>query len=125
MRVMHGLPKGGGLVGFNDLHQNGDVLSTHFLMSRQFVVEHLNGVIAYPHYVYCCNDTESNGRAKLAGRFAWAEQSVVRHDHPAFGTRERDENDMRNDKYFTRDVEEFHRREELGFPNDFKPVITK
>jgi glycosyltransferase involved in cell wall biosynthesis len=56
-------PDGWGLVGFNDGHWR-DELSTHYLMSRRFIVECLGGVIAWDCYRHSFNDREANERAR-------------------------------------------------------------
>ena len=56
---------GWGLVGFNDGHC-GEELSTHYLMSRRFIVEVLGGVVAWEDYRHSFNDLRSQ-RARSAG----------------------------------------------------------
>lgn len=116
---------GYGLVGFNDGYQDGNVLAVHYLFDRQFCVDHLGGVMAYPHYHFYCNDTEANARAKLAGRFCWCKLAVVQHNHwtrPG-GGQAADALDYENSAKSVHDIAEFERRKALGFPNDFEAVL--
>lgn len=117
-------PDGWGLVGFNDGHW-GEELSTHYLMSRRFVVEVLGGVVAWPEYVHSFNDAEVNLRARQAGRYAWAEDAHVYHSHWLFGDRHRDETDTRTLGGHGAAERTFLERKAAGFPNDgVEPVIT-
>jgi len=115
---------GYGLVGFNDGYQDGNTLAVHYLFDRRFCVDHLGGVMAYPHYQFYCNDTEANARAKAAGRFVWCKLAVVQHNHwtrPGGG--EADALDRENSAKSAHDIAEFERRKALGFPNDFEAVL--
>lgn len=120
------LPGRVGLVGFNDLVWDGDVLSTHTMAHREYVIKYQHGVLAYPHYRRICSDAESWGRAKNAGLAVWASDAIVEHLHPMLGKRERDRfDDLNLDAFHHRDFEINQEREGLGFPDDFEPVITE
>lgn len=114
---------GWGLVGFNDGHWNAD-LSTHYLMSRRFIVEVLGGVVAWPFYRHSFNDLEVNQRARLAGRYAWAEDARVYHAHWLFGDRPKDDTDSRTLDEHGESQRIYQQRAAAGFPNDFEAVIT-
>jgi hypothetical protein len=97
--------QGYGLLGVNDGMWDGDkVIATHFLFDKQFCIDHLGGVMAPPCYKYYGVDVEQNARAKLAGRFYWCKESVVKHIHPANGGRARDEVDAYRDPYWVEDA---------------------
>ena len=115
---------GYGLVGFNDLHRNGNEIATHYLFDRKFCREVLGGVMAYSCYEFFCNDTESNARAKRAGRFYWCEGARVQHAHPLLGLRTMDHLDEMHSPMFPRDVAVFERRQLEGFKDDFERVLT-
>jgi GT2 family glycosyltransferase len=117
-------PDGWGLVGFNDGHF-GPELSTHYLMSRRFIVEVLGGVVAWSEYRHSFNDVEANERAKMAGRYRWCENARVGHEHWLFGGRDMDETDQRELGHHPVSQERFYHRQRAGFPNDYKPVITR
>jgi GT2 family glycosyltransferase len=112
-----------GLVGFNDGHW-GPELSTHYLLSRRFIVEVLGGVVAWPFYKHSFNDLEVNERAKRAGRYTWCEDAHVVHEHWLFGDRAQDSTDTRTLGEHPACEQIYHRRAAAGFPNDFEPVIT-
>ena len=114
---------GWGLVGFNDGHWGAE-LSTHYLMSRRFIVEVLGGVVAWEFYRHSFNDLETCERARRAGRYAWAEEAHVEHEHWLFGGREQDETDMRTLADHARSKQLYDERAAAGFPNDHKAVIT-
>lgn len=116
-------PDGWGLVGFNDGHWD-ESLSTHYLMSRRFIIEVLGGVVAWPQYRHSFNDLEVNQRARAAGRYKWCAQAHVRHDHWLFGTRECDDTDQRRLPDHPEDQRQFDARAAAGFPNDYAPVIV-
>lgn len=114
---------GWGLVGFNDGHWTAD-LSTHYLMSRRFVVEVLGGVVAWDCYRHSFNDVETNDRAKAAGRYKWCESARVRHLHWTYGERHRDDTDNRSLGEHGESAQRYRERLAAGFPNDFEPVIA-
>jgi GT2 family glycosyltransferase len=115
--------EGWGLVGFNDGHW-GEELSTHYLMSRRFIVEVLGGVVAWGFYGHSFNDAEVNERARRAGRYAWCEEARVYHSHWLFGDREKDATDTRTLCDHGEAERIFKQRQAEGFPNDgIEPVI--
>lgn len=117
-------PDGWGLVGFNDGHWDAS-LSTHYLMSRRFIVEVLGGVVAWDFYRHSFNDLEVNERAKRAGRYAWCQDAHVTHEHWLFGDRPQDATDTRTLGDHAAAQEIYGRRAAAGFPVDYEPVITK
>lgn len=127
LEAMQTLPEGGGVVGLNDTHTDGTWFATHWIASRWFVLNYMNGVMAYPCYVTCFHDTETSERAKLAGRYVFAEKAIARHDHPTWGTREEDDTGrrMKYEGYWEIELACFTERKEQGFPNDFEPVIQE
>jgi glycosyltransferase involved in cell wall biosynthesis len=122
LQTLSEFPDGWGFVGFNDGHW-GPELSTHYLMSRRFVVEVLGGVIAWEAYSHSFNDREANARAQAAGRYAWCENARVHHHHWIFGDRPQDATDMRLLGQHPESEQRFLYRAAAGFPNDFEPVI--
>jgi glycosyltransferase involved in cell wall biosynthesis len=114
---------GWGLVGFNDGHW-GPELSTHYLMSRRFIVEVLGGVVAWPCYRHSFNDREANARAIAAGRYAWCENARVYHRHWLFGDRPQDGTDTRLLGEHPESQRKFDERQAAGFPNDYEAVIS-
>jgi glycosyltransferase involved in cell wall biosynthesis len=114
---------GWGLVGFNDGHW-GPELSTHYLMSRRFIVEVLGGVVAWEEYKHSFNDREANARAVAAGRYAWCENARVFHRHWLFGDRMQDGTDTRMLGGHQESERRFYERQAAGFPNDYEAVIT-
>lgn len=114
---------GWGLVGFNDGHWGAE-LSTHYLLSRRFIIEVLGGVIAWEGYKHSFNDLETCERAKAAGRYAWCGDARVYHAHWLFGDREKDETDLRRLPEHPADEQLFRERQAAGFPNaGITPVI--
>lgn len=118
-------PERVGYVGFNDLIWDGNKLTTHYIVHREYVIKYQHGILAYPHYERICNDTESWARARKAGLWAWAEDAIVEHLHPMVGKRERDEYDDLMLAAFHGDYNLYLEREAIGFPDNFEPVITE
>jgi len=112
---------GYGLVGFNDLGRWGWKETTHYLASRRFVVEGLNGCMGFEHYNFACNDSEACRRAVLQGCYKWERDAAV----------ERllimDETKLTHfdDELGQQDIQHMRRREQAGFPNDFAPAIVR
>lgn len=120
------MPQGGGLVGFNDLHRTRAMKkeSTHYMATRRFIVEHLNGCIGFPHYKGACNDSEACARARRAGLYVPCYDAKVEHVHYNNGLRVMDATDMLWRSSKRKSLGEFARRRRLDFPNDFDPAIT-
>jgi len=123
MHEMKKFPEGGGMVALNDTHHNGAELATLFLASRWFICNCMNGVLFFECYKYWHSDIEATERAKRVGRYTWAKNSVVRHDHWAWGTRAEDDTDRLNKKFLDESAGICARRREAGWPDDFEPVI--
>jgi glycosyltransferase involved in cell wall biosynthesis len=122
LETLSAFPGGWGFVGFNDGHWR-DELSTHYLMSRRFIVEHLGGVIAWDCYRHSFNDREANERAKRAGRYAWCEDAHVPHRHWIFGERPQDSTDTRLLGEHGESQRIFDERQAAGFPDEQEAVI--
>jgi hypothetical protein len=116
-------PDGWGMVGFNDGHWRED-LSTHYLMSRRFIVEVLGGRVAWECYKHSFNDSEANERAKRAGRYAWCEDAHVHHQHWLFGQRPQDPTDIRWLGAHAESQQKYLERLNAGFPDELEPIIS-
>lgn len=121
--TLAGFPDGWGMVGFNDGHWGAE-LSTHYLMSRRFVIEVLGGVVAWDCYTHSFNDVEVNERAKRAGRYAWCPDAHVLHNHWLWGNRPQDDTDTRSLPGHGASAQMYEQRAAAGFPNDQKAVIS-
>lgn len=120
---MNEFPGGDGMVGFNDLAQNGNELATHFAVSRQFAIEHFGGVLVCPHYQHYCVDNEATARGQRAGRYVWAQNAVTEHRHPVWRKARMDATYAERQPLLQADFELFQRRQAAGFPDDFEPVL--
>jgi GT2 family glycosyltransferase len=115
---------GSGLVGFNDWHKNGDkVVSTHYLMTRDFILQHHGGVAAVPHYRTWGPDVEACARARRAGLYAWAESAHVFHDWCGHDD-DADETYRQAKPHWSADKELIKQRKAAGWPDDFEAIIT-
>jgi glycosyltransferase involved in cell wall biosynthesis len=123
MEQMASFPGGDGMVGLNDLAHDGNMLCTHFAVSRRFAVEHLGGVLVCPRYHHYYVDQEAAERAKRAKRFIWAQNAVVEHLHPAFGKAPPDALYERTKAWLDEDGDLFRRRAAAGWPDDFEPAL--
>jgi hypothetical protein len=81
LAAMEKLPGGWGLVGLNDGYQNGHKVATHFLGDKR-LLPLLDGEFFNFSYHHCCVDWELTERCKAMGRYLWAENAMVLHDHP-------------------------------------------
>ena len=117
---------GDGMVGFNDLHYDGDKeWSTHWLGTRDFLINHNGGVIYAPHYGSWWCDPEVNDRARAVGKYIWAKDAVVEHVHPDWGKATVDQTYTEATKYHAKDTETYKTRKANGFPDDFPPVLKR
>ncbi len=74
-----------GLVGFNDLHSDGYEYAAHFLVSRQFLIDHHGGVIFPPQYRSWWCDRELSDIAMRHNCYSFATEAVVEHLNHAWG----------------------------------------
>lgn len=114
---------GAGFIGINDGRSDGSIMSTHYFMTREFIVQHHGGVMAIPHYRSWGLDEEATIRAKRANQFAYAERAVLEHRHWVWGKAEQDENYKRARPAHDYDIMICKMRESRGFPDDFEAVI--
>ncbi len=114
----------GGYVGFNDVWLKLKEFSTHFMMTRSFMVEHNGGCLAIPAYHSWCIDMETAARAKRAGVYVWARKAIVEHRHVDHGIARMDATYEIGRKWHEIDKTIFENRELAGFPDDFEPVIV-
>ena len=83
LAAMATLPDGWGLVGFNDQHHDGNVLATHWLADKRLLL-YLDGEFFHTGYWHCYCDGELTLRCQQLGRYVWAKDAVIEHDHPLF-----------------------------------------
>jgi hypothetical protein len=113
---------GSGLVGFNDGRKDKRALAVHYLMTRDFIIEHHGGVMAVPHYRSWGLDTEACQRAIAAGKYIKCLEAMVVHDwHGPDG----DETYRMGLEYRKNVKQIYERRRMAGFPDDFEPIIKK
>lgn len=81
LEKMASLPDGWGLVALNDGIHNG-ALATHWLASKR-LLDHLpDGQFFNTAYRHCFCDRELTDIARELGRYAYAENAKIIHDHP-------------------------------------------
>jgi hypothetical protein len=79
--AMGTLPDGWGLVGLNDGFHNGEELATHWLADKR-LLPLLDGEYWHTGYHHCFADNELTLRCRELGRYVWAENARLVHDHP-------------------------------------------
>lgn len=125
--VMMYVNQGYGLVGFNDndirelrvdkrtckIIRNPDYVC-HYLMTREFIIQHHGGVMAIPWYDGWWLDVEACQRAKRVGMLIHALDANIKHDWKgAAGT----------GGHYERNKQIYDARKKANFPNDFEAVI--
>jgi len=80
LKVMATLPDGWGLVGLNDGLHEGRV-ATHWLADRR-VLGLTGGEFFHTGYRHCFCDRELTDICQEAGRYAYAKDALLVHDHP-------------------------------------------
>lgn len=115
---------GDGLVGINDGRWGKEkvyrMCATHYLVTRKFIIEHNGGVAASPFYRCDYTDMEANARARKAGKWAWAEDALVKHDwRGPMG----DDGYRHATAFRERAKTVYKEREAAGFPDNFPPII--
>lgn len=74
-------PLGDGLIGLNDGFWRKGEIATHWLGSKK-LLPHLGGEFFHTGYSHAGCDNELTGRCQLLGKYAWAEDAKIDHDHP-------------------------------------------
>jgi hypothetical protein len=115
---------GCGFVGINDGHSDGAQMSTHYMMTREFIVRHHGGVMAVPHYRSWAIDEEATIRARRANQFAYADRAVLEHRHWLWNKAENDLTYSSSNPAHDYDIAICRMRHAHGFPDDFEAVIS-
>jgi hypothetical protein len=76
------LQDGWGLVGLNDGVHDGNVLATHW-MGNKNLLPLIGGEFFHTGYRHCFCDQELMSRSIELGRYIWADDALIIHDHPA------------------------------------------
>ena len=90
VKEIDNLPDKWGMIGLNDQHQNGEKVATHWLCHKK-LLSLTDGEFFHTGYNHLWCDNELTDIAKEAGRYIWAEDAVIEHDHPMVNGSERDE----------------------------------
>jgi glycosyltransferase involved in cell wall biosynthesis len=108
--VMEMLAQGAWLVGFNDEHTKN---SSHWLADKR-LLDHLeNREFFYTGYEHNRCDVELRLKATALGKYIWAKDAIVRHNHPIFNSGVLDEHYERgalNAEKFAHDIQLFQER---------------
>jgi glycosyltransferase involved in cell wall biosynthesis len=80
-KMYQSFPYADGLVGLNDGIWTKGELATHWLASKR-LLPHLDGEFFHTGYHHAGCDNELTGRCQLMGKYVWAEDARIAHDHP-------------------------------------------
>jgi len=81
LTAMATLPDDWGMVGLNDQHNDGNLLATHWLADKR-LLPMLGGEFFHTGYRHTFCDNELITRCKALGRYVWAADALIEHDHP-------------------------------------------
>ena len=130
--VSDALPKinNSGLVGFNDDFYDGDAVhwATHYLATRDFIVQYGGGALYPPCYRHYGGDPEMSWRAYAVGKFIWAKDAHVLHQLAEGDKDWRSESrEWWGDATHVEMMEEgkkmLDERRAQGFPNTWEPAL--
>jgi hypothetical protein len=113
-----------GFIGINDGHCDGSNVSTHYMMTREFIINHHGGVMAVPHYRSWGIDEEATSRAKKENQFFYAENSILEHRHFLWEKSKIDLTYSTAKTSHDYDVFICSIRRARSWPNDFEAVIS-
>lgn len=114
---------GSGLVGFNDGHKDGNLrTATHYLMTRDFIIENMGGCAVVPAYTGEMTDLEAKKRAVKVNKFYWAENAHVLHDWHGGPLGDETSRIAWERRAGNKNI--YKEREKAGFPDDFLPVLV-
>ena len=111
-----------GFLAIND-GKIGKNFEPFYLATRDWLIENQNGVLAVPHYRHWGNDLEIAGRARRLSHYRTALGVTLDHMHYLFNKAKKDSTYKKAEKFYSRDLELFRKRESLNFPNDFEGVL--
>lgn len=121
---------GSGVVGLEDDKVPGRAAkdrpffwASHFLMTRDFLVQHNGGVMAFEHYYANCTDKETCMRAMRVKKYVFAADAHITH-HWRGAKQDADMTYKKSRPHYSASEAEYRRREALGFPDDFPPILT-
>jgi hypothetical protein len=80
-RMAKTFPKMDGLVGLNDGYWKAGEFATHWLASKQ-LLPMLGGEFFHTGYFHCGCDNELTEMCRKNGKYVWAEEAKIDHDHP-------------------------------------------
>lgn len=80
-KMLSEFPEADGLVGLNDSYWKLGEIATHFLISKK-LLPYLDGEIFHTGYYHCGCDNELTERCRKIGKYVWAENAKIYHDHP-------------------------------------------
>ena len=99
---------GSGLFGLND----GTGVQ-HYMMTRDFIIEHNGGVMVMPYYRGWYQDREACERARRVGKYFFAIDAKMRHNWHGSAT-----------NHYEKDGERlFRERIAAGFPDNYPPIL--
>jgi len=114
---------GSGLVGFNDMkNKNRRPFNAFYMMTRDFIIKHHGGVAAIPFYGAGYVDVEACERARMVGKYIYAEKAVVKHLW--FGGKYDDTYARAESRYRLAEKVYKSRRAEK-FPDNFEAIICE
>lgn len=99
---------GSGLFALND-----GTGTQHYLMTRDFIIEHNGGVMVMPYYKGWFQDIEACARARRVGKYFFAIDAKIVHNWHGSAT----------NHYEAAGKRLFTQREAAGFPDDFPPIL--
>ncbi len=110
--------------GLNDLMWNGwDHDPTHWIITRQGIIDHCGGCLMPPCYKTTFVDNEIAARIRRAGQYTWCKQAIAEHQHFGNGKAPVDRSYLTMSRYFYEDQPVFEARKAAGFPDDFEAVV--
>ena len=122
-RALRYIDDGFGLVGFNDLHTDGNVYAAHWCASRDWLNQ-IGGVMYPPQYHCWWADREMTERAQSAGRYVWGQDCIVEHRHFSFGAAPIDSTYQQAMPHYPIDERVYLERKATGYPIDYEPVMA-
>jgi hypothetical protein len=125
LEAMAGLPDGWGLVGLNDGRNDGNKLMTHW-MGHKKLLPLIGGEFFHTGYRHCYCDNELLIRVQKLGRYVWAENARIVHDHPDVTGAETDDDYRRvySEENLWHDRELFWKRSQEVMAGEFKLAIA-
>jgi hypothetical protein len=116
---------GAQVVALNDGHTDLAQYGAHYMMTRQFSLEHLGGAFVPPRYKSWWFDRDICDLARSVGTYAPCEAAMAEHLHPEWKTADMDATYQDGYQHHGADHELYKWRSSVSWRVDYPPLVEE